>query len=462
MSIPQAGILASSGGYQPFRVVDRAHQHGALTIVLTGGVRSSKSISTGAEVVSWFPHSDLLWLAGDTYDLSRQEFEYAMEAMLSLGWTKRHLITLPRSKYLPCVMESIWGTILETRSLKDVNTFVARAPDFIGLCEPGLADPGSVQKARERLSTRAGRLWAAGTFEEAKFNWLETYWRKGIRWPNPESIKSFTAPTWLNRTSFPLGKHDPGIQLLRNSARDMDEFLLRCGGVPVTHKSEVIGDTWNPGVHLGEVKFTRRNERQQQIPVELAVDPGFRGSNYSVLAIQREACPVDECKSERLRVIDEISVTNMVYQKVIEEARYREWWPNASAGVCDPRAGKSFIFGAPSTQMVWLQEGNIRLRLPPAISVEELVGVLRDCLMDPVSHHAHIIVDRRCERLIWEMTNWRKKKTAEGYGHPSEKNCDSVKALAYYCTDWWGKRLYSSRPEMDDPYSLAVQEVRFH
>ncbi len=460
MSIPQAGIFKKDGGYIPFKIADQAHKHGAMTVVVTGGIRSSKSISSAAEAVAWSMHSDLIWFAGDTYDLSRQEFEYTMEAMISLGWTRKSNISLPRSKYLPCVLETNWGTIIETRSLNDVNTFVARAPDIILLCEPGLASPDSVQKARERLSTKAGRLWAAGTFEEARFNWLEDYWRKGVRWPNPESIKSFTIPTWVNRVSFPLGKADPGIQLLRASCRSFDEFLLRCGGVPIPHQSQVIGDVWNEKLHTGTVPYIRNYDNGTRWPVEIAIDPGYAGgSKYSVLAFQKEPCP--KCNGQRLRMIDEIATKNTEYQRVIEIAKKREWWPAVQAGTCDPRAGGSHVFGAPSPQTVWYEEAGVSLVLPERRPVEECIGLIKDTLHDPVHKHSHLIVDKdRTENFQKEMVGWRRRRTSEGYGKPSDKDCDSAKAFGYYLTDWWPKRGNQGKDLEMSP--ISVSDMLFH
>lgn len=456
MDIPQATIYAEKGGYKPFRVVDWAHKHGAMTIIVTGGVRGSKSVSSAAEAIAWSPHSDLIWFAGDTYDLARQEFEYTMEGMLSLGYTKHHYVTLPRSRYMPCTIETMWGTLIETRSLNDVNAFVARAPDLIVLCEPGLADPSSVQKARERLSTRDGRLWAAGTFEEARYNWLEEYWKKGIRWPNPESIKSFTVPTWLNRVSFPLGKHDPGIQLLRASCRSFEEFLLRCGGVPVPHQSQVIGDAWKPAQHVLPQEFTRRKDGAL-CPVDLAIDPGYSGgSHYVVLAIQRDKCPL--CASEVLHILDEVAVEATSYQKVIEHCRTRDWWPNVRGGIIDPYAGGQHVFGGPSPQQLWFEHSGVSLALPARVPVEELVGLVKDALTDPVHHHPHVVVDPKCLLLRREMTKWRKRKTPDGFGKPSERGCDAVKALGYYIVNWMPLR---NTGETQDMWAPRVQTFQY-
>src|SRR3990172_944992 len=159
MSIPQARIFKAEGGYKPFHIVERAHDHPARNILVAGGIRGSKSVSAAAEAVAWSPHSELVWFGADSYDLARIEFEYTAEALLSLGWTLPRLVNLPDSRFMPCSMETRWGTLIETRTLHDVNTFVARAPDLIVICEPGLAQEASLQRARERSSTRRGRIY---------------------------------------------------------------------------------------------------------------------------------------------------------------------------------------------------------------------------------------------------------------------------------------------------------------
>jgi hypothetical protein len=437
MSIPQAGIHAKDGGYQPFRIMDQVHQHPALALLVAGGIRASKSIGISAEAVAWSRHSDLIWIAADTYDLTRQEIEYTLEALMSLGWTKKSLVSLPRSRYQPATIETLWGTLIETRSLHDVNTFVARAPDYIAICEPGLADPNSVQKAFERLSTRAGRLHMAGTFEEARFNWMEEYWRKWMHWPNPESGKSFTVPTWVNRVVYPAGKKDPAILRLMANARSYEDFLLRCGGVPVPHQSQVIGDLFNEKVHVRPTEFRMRDEEGVIHPVELAIDPGFGGGSvYWIGAIQNVPDMPDV-----IRIVDEVSMESTVYKGVIEECRTRPWWPFARTGVIDPYAGGSHIFGAPSPQSVWWEQASVTLRMPERLHVDMLVGVLKDVLKDPASKKPHVIIDPKCERLIWELTHWRRKKdSAGGFGKPSDKNCDACKGLGYYASDWMSKQ----------------------
>src|SRR3990167_6716734 len=138
VSIPQAGIFKEKGGYQPFSITRQAHFHPAPNIFVAGGIRGSKSVSLSMEGVSWAPHSDLQWLGGQAYSDCRQEFEYLAEALLSLNWVSSRNISFPQNQYQPCSLETDWGTLIETKSLADTgDSLMSRAPDFIGLCEPG-------------------------------------------------------------------------------------------------------------------------------------------------------------------------------------------------------------------------------------------------------------------------------------------------------------------------------------
>lgn len=428
LSVPEANITSRKGGYKPNKIMEQAHFHPARAILLAGGVRGGKSLSSAMEVIPWSLHSNLIWIAAETYDLTRQEFDYTYQALESLEWTAKDLISRPKNRYQPCSLDTIWGCRIETRSLHDVETFASRAPDLVIICEPGQAPPETLQKARERLSTRRGRLWMAGTFEDIKESWMEEVWRRWVRWPNTESGKSFAVPSWMNTHSFPGGRHDPEMVALRNSYPTLNEFLLRCAGVPVTHSALVIGEYWNPRKHVAPIEF-RPVHNGAPLPVEIAIDPGYaEGSHYVVEAIQH----IGQSKL----IIDEISVQSKVHESVIEMAKARPWWKNVIGGTIDPYAGGSHIYGALSPQETWERVAGVKLRLPPRLAVEEYVSTLCTELRDPVNHLSKITVSPNCQRLIWEMSHWRKKKQQGGaYAAPTKHSCDAVKALGYYIAD---------------------------
>lgn len=431
LTIPQARIAPHDGGYVPFPLIARAHQHPARVKLVVGGIRGSKSLSGACEALSWTPHADLVWLAADSYDLCRQEFEYLAEGLISLEWTQASLISLPHSKYMPCSLETVWGTLVETRSLHDVSTFVARAPDFIMLCEPGLADPRSVARARERLSTCRGVLWAAGTMEEVRYNWVEECLRDWARWPNAANAKSFIVPSWHNRAVFPGGKYDPEIISLRANL-PWEDFLVRICGVPVPTRNRVLADVWKPKRHVVAVEFHpyEMDEGVKRLrPVEVAVDPGWgrtgrrTGSRYVILAIQ--------ATDDMVNVVAEVAVDHMVHKAVLQLANSQPWWTNVTGGTLDPYAADSHPLASVSPRESWWEEARVHLRVPPRQRVETIISLLTEYLDDPVTHKPRLRVNPQCERLIWEMEHWRRKPN----GLPQETNCDALKALGYYLVD---------------------------
>jgi len=429
MSIPQARIFKEDGGYKPFHIVERAHDHPARNILVAGGIRGSKSVSAAAEAVAWSPHSELVWFGADSYDLARIEFEYTAEALLSLGWTLPRLVNLPDSRFMPCSMETRWGTLIETRTLHDVNTFVARAPDLIVICEPGLAQESSLQRARERSSTRRGRIYLPGTFEEVRYQWMEDKWRKWIRWPNEDHGKSFTVPSWMNTTIFPLGKHDPEIAALKRACRDFNEFLRRVVGVPSASPDIIFSDVFSKRRHLGRVDWLRRDsDTHDFVPVYLAVDPGYSGGHYVVLAVQYV--------NGIVRVFDEIDATGDTHGVVIHSTSLKDWWPVATTGTCDPHAADSHVFGSVSPQAEWWDRGRVALSIPQRLSVEELIKLIKTFMKDPSSGQPRLVIDQeRCPRLASELEKWRRRKTSDGQGIPSKGNCDAIKALGYFLTE---------------------------
>lgn len=453
LSIPSANILEETGGFRPHRIVQRLHDGPWRYVAEGGGLRFGKSLGLACEATVWLPHSNLIWLASETYDLSRQEFEYLAEAATSLGWVDD--ITMPKNKYQPCAFETIWGTRVETRSLHDLgaagqgNSLVARAPDFIAICEPGFAPMQALRQAQERLTTRRGRLWMAGTFENAQ-TWFTETWKRWTRWPNVEMGKSLATPTWLNLHSFPGGKQDPELLLQRRQSASFREFLMRWGGVPMASVALVMGEHWDERKHVSQtVEFQQLELDGMRKPVFITVDPGFSGtSNYSVLAIQ-------ELKPNYFGIIDEVSVQSLVHEDVINLCRQRPWWRNVAMGVIDPYAGVNHVYGSTSPQEVWWTYGKIPLHAAPRLEVEELVSRIQFSMRGP-DGRSHVSVNPGCKRLIWEMTHWRRVTTREGLGKPSDSYCDSIKALGYFLSTRYTEGINRLGQE-----PIRVSELRF-
>lgn len=446
-----ANLSPKTGGYRPHRLIKRMYDGPWRFIAAGGGLRGGKSLGLAMENAVWMPHAELLWLAGQTYDKTRQEFDYLLDATQSLGWVKSY--SRPKKLYDPCSLETKWGCRVETRSLHDLgadgggSTLTSYAPDVITICEPGFAPAETLKQAFERLTTRRGRLLMAGTFENANTWFVET-WGEWVRWPNGALGKSFSIPSWLNTASFPGGRHDSEIEAISKRYATMREFLVRWGGVPLASEALVMGSYWDEKKHLStSAEFQPYDREGLKQPVYLAVDPGYSGNSvYAVLALHRFG--------DNFTVFDEVAVQSLVHEEVIDQCKARPWWPNVTGGIMDPRAADSHIYGSVSPQSIWWRYGRVPLELSPRVSVDETVSRLQFVMRDPQNARTHVTINPRCNRLRWEMGHWRRKRTREGLGDPSEGNCDATKALAYFMTAKYTEQALG--------YDPARQQVTVH
>ena len=430
--MPSAGIDGTRGGYSPIPPIAAAHIHPARAVQLTGGVRVGKSLASAMEAVAWSPYSNLIWFGAHSYDLTRQEFDYTVEALISLGWVDPANVSLPSSRYQPCAMETAWGCVIETRTLSDAaSSMVARAPDLLIICEPGLLTQNIIWRARERLSTRRGRLWMAGTLENS-LSWYSDLTTRWAKWPNDDGGKSLAAPSWENHYSFPGGRDDPEIKILE---RELGPalFAARVEGRAGMSGLLVFGDLFT-GRHIVNVDLIRIDDDGRSYPVEIAVDPGYANpSVYWVGAIQRVG--------RYIHVIDEIVRQKAQHGDVILEAMTRPWWPQVVGGVVDPWAGASHIFGSSSVIEEWYDQAKILLRYDKAnrVSIREAIQRHRYYLLDPYNDEPRILINPRCERMIWEYRHWREhqsdKLNVGTNRNPVDRDCDAMKAMSAYLVD---------------------------
>lgn len=456
----QTGVRKELGGYQPIsRVIEQAHFHPASTIMTTGGIRGSKSFSMAMDMVATLPHSDLQWLVGLTYEDAKQEFEYIAEACQSLGWAPR--ISWPQNRYQPCVLETPWGAIVETKAGADEQSLMSRAPDYVGLCEPGKMSLGVYRHAVERVSTRRGKIWAAGTFENTA-PWMEQFWRKWRRWPNEDNAKAFSSPTHSNKIVYPGGVHDPMYQRLKNStlynqdpgqeSAGWDEFLRRLVGVPASSPEIIFSKIFKQREHVGNVEWVRLDEKSPEkikphLPVYAAIDPGWgsNGSRYVVLAIQ--------VIGKQIRVIDEVVGQYLNHQQMKELCAKRPWWPFMHEGTIDPYAGDNHALAPVTTpQAEWQRQddrfGPVRLALPQRLRNTTAEIDMASTYFTGMDGWT-IQISSRCERLRWELATWKRKKQNNVLGDPEKKGNDAIKALIYFLTHHKNGQLASlSRQEM--------------
>lgn len=359
------------------------------------------------------------------------------EAALSLGWVSR--LTWGQNKYQPCVMETNWGAVVETKSASDPASLMSRAPDFIGLCEPGKMDLTAYRRSVERLSTRRGLLYMAGTFENTA-PWLEQMWKQWKRWPNQWNAKAFSSPTYTNRIVYPNGVHDLEFQRLKNEtlfAQDpgqesagWDDFLRRLVGVPAASPEIIFSKIFKPREHVGNVEWVPKNAHGDYLPVFAAVDPGYSGnSRYVVLSIQ--------IIGKTIRVFDEVVAQYTTHEQMKKLCSTREWWPHMHSGTIDPYAGESHVYGANVTPgEAWRDErssGRVVLASPQRLANTEEEIRLAATYFTGINGWT-VEIANRCERLRWELASWKRKKIQSVLGEPEKKGNDAIKALIYFMT----------------------------
>jgi hypothetical protein len=438
----EASSSATAGvdKYVPTRSVMYAHQADVRIKAVSGGWRAGKSLFSGMEGVCWLPFSDLIWLVAIDYDTSRMEFIYMAEAAVSCGLVTPDNVHIPENKYQPCVMTSITGCRVETRTLSDQRKLAARPPDVVIICEPGLVDDlnGVIELLMGRVAEKRGLIIMAGTSDESSEDWYQ-WWEAMDKPDNIEGGKAFSIPTWENLHSFPKGLHERDLLVYREKYGE-EAFMAHYGGLPAQPRNLVLKGYWNRDVNIdATVEFDKA------LPIEIAIDPNYSlGNRYSVMAVQW-----DEGTGQEY-IVDEVALEGHTHEEVIAECKTREWWRYVHSGTIDPYAGESHIFGSLAPVHYWKPYVDLRLDHRPevATSVQALKSAYIGDEAPPIK------VSPRCQRLIWEGNRWRQVKS----NIPDKKSCDAQKALAYWLVD---RRASMRMMNDNDDTNVVSQEWGF-
>lgn len=434
------GKLFEIVGYQPSDEQMAFHRDRHLVRQVIGGERAGKSYSSAMEGISRAPFTvdgkpGKYWIVGPDYNQARPEFQYILDAYRELG-REPVRVSQPQNGASPWSMELRDGTVWETKSSNDVRKLASFAVDGILMSEAAQQGYDVFLKLRGRIMERRAWLVMSGTLE-AGLSW---YGDCFTRWqgPNREEAKSFSLPTWSNRTIFPGGRDDPAIKSIE-ATYPPDLFQERFAAVPCKPYSLVFKE-FDYSDHVQDLD-------RLDLPVELAIDPGYTGA-YAVLALQESGGLV--------RVVDEVYSRYGVAQDVIAECKRRWWWDlvpkrtaGKSAGVIDV-AGKQHQ-GMASHVEIWAQEGGVSLRSQP-VSVQDGILVVRTLLRNPRDENRPRIVfsseltglkdfEGHPLGVLGEfgMYTYPKKTALQGASDlPIDKYNHALKALGYWEYDKHG------------------------
>lgn len=338
-------------------------------ILVAGGERAGKSNISGIFGATRTPYGKLFWIVGDDYETCRPEFNYWVEALIRMGAFLNPKRDISTPKVGQAVAITKTGQIIETKTAMDTRKLASKAPDGILMVEAARHDYDSYLKCVGRVAERRGWIMLSGTFE-GSLGWYVDLFNDWSSPNNSEGGIAYSMPSWYNTYIYPGGRDDPEILALeRTLSRVPGMFEERCGAVP-TPPSGLVFREYSPFHHRrDDVKLNR------SLPVYLAIDPSSGTNPYSVLACQFErhvhrneigeiiAVPdaIDYCN-----VIDEVYVTGMIAEEVIDECKEREWWAYVRGGAIDVEA--------PDDKKRWKKLGGVQLH---SEKVDQLVGIRR-------------------------------------------------------------------------------------
>ncbi len=372
----------------------------------------------------------LYWLVGATYGETEREFRYLEEWFGALG-----MVVESTKGVDPGRIVLSDGTRIETKSGVDHRTLSKESPDGIIGCEASQLDSTVFSRMRGRVTGRKGWLFLAGTFESS-VGWypqLFKSWQQG----GPDR-RSYSLPSWTNRTLYPGGRDDPQLAALQDDSTD-DFFMERIAGQPVPPKGLVVPEI-RPDVHVRDISHV------PGLPVRIAIDPGYAGA-YAVEALQY----IDG----REVVVDEIYERGLVTEEIIGMAQSRPWWPDVEGGVIDVAGYQHHSMPAPAE--AWAEEGGVNLSAS-RVSINDGTQRLRSFLKIPAGDRGpKLLIASHCRGILSELGvtpnpfdgqtrpyRWKTDREGNIVGRvPENRYNHAIKAVIYHLVDKYG---YASRP----------------
>ncbi len=420
--------------------------------MVVGGERAGKSRWLAEEI-----NARALWcrrvaVAAQEYDEARAEMRYIINGLERL----RLLDSSSTPRYGKWSAITRTGLEIETVSLHDGPaelTARGEAYDVVALVEAGRIRYDALLAARGRVAETRGVVLLSGTLWD-NFGWYADLYQS-FQAPNPFEGQVFTFPSWLNRAIYPEGEQDPEIQNLKRILPD-GEFARRVAAKLVPSPARVYPE-FEFIAHVGIVPF------DPDLPVELAVDPGYFPSKYAVLALQ----VWDEVfmtvggsvyTMEVVRQIDEIWENHLTHHDVVDLCRGREWWRNVTVAVGGHETKQHQA--AKSAQEVWTElvgqmpgdPEQFRFEVFDAGRILDGVTRVRTFLEDPATKEPRYKCDAGCVGTQREFQAYRRREDSRGNvvsDEPVDENNDAMDALRNYLV--WRFGLVETMPRRPTP-----------
>lgn len=407
------------------------------------------------ELFSFLPWGTLYWIVGPTYEQTRKEFGYVQEALEQIGALLEQPSKPDRG---PWEMETIWGTVIKTRSATEVKTIANEAPDGILLVEAAQCSHEAFLRCMGRVGPTKGWVAVNGTFESS-VGWYVNVWKKW-QGSNDDGGRSFSLPSWTNHYAYPGGMQDTEITRLKR-LHDDDWFSERFMGVPVPPRDLVFRE-------FDFTKHVRIIDRQSKVSNifpdghhvvlpedtedELWIDPGYAGG-YAVLFVT--------VYQDYVFIYDEIYKQGWISEEMAQAAMRHPRWKYVRKIVMDIAGKQHQAQKAPYE--TWREVTGLTAHMQK-VGITDGIERTRVSLRDnPETQMPQLIFGSLCHSTHAEFAEkHRYHQDAEGRvtsEKPVDKDNHSIKAIAYGLTDHYGpikrfKKHYTKPPRRVAGYEL--------
>ena len=454
-TIEQRELIMSALGYEPWP--EQADFHFDIDPdtgeerrhkLVTGGEQAGKSFSAAMEMMTKLFWGRIFWIVAPDYSQAKNEFNYLESWLSRLGLLAGSANKPDKGAWK---MRTVLGQTISTKSAQDVATIAGEAPDGILFVEAGQAPYEAFLRCYGRTAPKRGWLCVNGTFEKDTGAWLRQLW-KACQGDNKWRMRSFSIPTWGNRSFYPGGLEDPEIQAQRDAFRAQfgndDHFNERFGGVPAQPQG-LVHPEFNFGLHVRNVRregllrdWEDRPEDFEMFPDEqtvvlpidtvdeLWIDPGANHAYAVIFATVWQ---------DRAIVYDELYITGRHSEQMADLAMQHPRFKQVGRLIID-HSGQGMQGGNKAAALVWKDKTGMMPLSRPVKDVRDGIERVRISLApSPETGIPQLIMDPRCAKTGWEFSEgYRYPRDRWGNLMPTDKpediNNDAVKAIVYGLT----------------------------
>lgn len=427
----QRQLVLDQVGFTPTELQEPILYDEHKTIFVAGGIQSGKSAVSAARLTSQYWLGQLYWLIGLDYEQCRKEFEYLESNFSKLG--------IVQTCHFPsrdqCRLEISPNIVIETKSSKYPEKIAREAVDGIILCEAGQLSYDIYRRAKERLTTRDGWLFACGTLELLEgTDWYAEKCKESRIPDNPEGAISYSMPSWGNTIEYPGGRQNPKLATFE-SEFGRDYFLQRYGGEVPKPRGMVLPE-FRETLHTGHFSI------EPGEPIYIGVDEGWYPSVYAVVFVQ--------FIGDHIYVVDEIYEQHKTTEQICLAVKQKACFQKIIGGAID--IGTKQHHGGKPVYDVWVQETGLKLDTRRIKPIKDGINRLRVFFTpNPITGQVPLHIHAKCRGLISELGGcrspiegkgtWKMKMDKRGNilsEEPDEANCDAAKALIYVLVSRFG------------------------